>query len=218
MPYLTRRSYERDRPVLYNNENTNNLHGSYITPDLISVVGGKRRVIEGSWLSYGGRLLARGIVLTDYTAGNVRIKVNNPWPFLPGDEIYAIGDETIDPVTERDNVVNATTKIGTVASVDPGLSPQHTGIGFPGFAIDDVITVKLEEVEVTYKVTSTLAADLFAGLIDAFQVQRQNSHFTILDYVNIDASATNFRILAKDPGKHRCKGWHYQPKSCWNHC
>lgn len=201
MPYLNRKSYRRDRPVLYNNCNTNNLYGSYIDPSQISKVGGYRRVIEGSWLTQLGRVLARSLVIAPYVSGDAAVVVSNPWAFLPGDVLFQIGDETVNALSEKNAVANATQEFGTVVSVDAGVNPQKTTLTIAAVAVDDVLSVKLGEVEVSYTAVSTDIGEAAKGLYDEFTLHLNQSHFSTIDRVEFDFTATELVITAKNVGE-----------------
>ena len=201
MSYLTTKHYSLDRPVLYNNVNTNNLFNSYIKPENLSLVGGYKKIPAGSWLAEGDRPLDRAIVISPYTAGETKLKVNNPWAFLPGDVLHIIGDATNNAIAERNAVDNATAPIlGTVTSVDAGSSPMITTITPSAVAVDDIFKLKIEEIEVSFTATTTNVADVTKGLYDQLVTYHMQSDHSTLEAINITDNGTDLTITAKEPG------------------
>ena len=202
MSYLTKKTFRRERPVLYNNCNTNNLQGSYIKPSNISKVGDYKRVVEGTWLGYSDRLVPAAIVISPYTAGDPSVVVNNPWAFLPGDVLSLIGDETENYMTEKDAVSSGTApEFGTVDSVDPGVSPQQTTVTPSAVAIGDIYTLKIGETEVSFEATTAVVDDVVTGLYDALTIYLQQSHHSTVESLKIENNVTDLILTAESPGE-----------------
>lgn len=202
MSYLTKKTFRRERPVLYNNCNTNNLQGSYIKPSNVSKVGDYKRVIEGSWQAWGDRLVAAGKAASPYVAGETEVVVNNPWAFLPGDVLSIVGDETEDYVAEKAAVAAGTApEFGTVVSVDPGVAPQQTLVTPSGVAIGDVYSLKIEETEVSFEATTTDVADVLKGLYDELTLYLQQSHHSKVESLKIENNGTDLVLTAESPGE-----------------
>lgn len=201
MTYHTKKTYALDVPVLYNNLNTNNINNVYVPPANISMVGGYKKIIAGSWLTVGTRLLNRAIVVGAYTARATKVIVNNPWAFLPGDTLNIIGDANESAIAERNAVQQATAPVfGTVDSVDPGVEKFSATITVASAAVDEVFSLSIEEVEISYIASTTDTADVITGLYNALIMDRQASHHSSLDGVEVVNNSTDLTITAKELG------------------
>lgn len=202
MSYLTQKQYALDRPVLFNNLNVNNLISSYIKPELISSVGGYKKIPAGSWLTDGDRLLDRAIVISPYTAGQTKVAVNNPWAFLPGDVLHIIGDSSENYMAEKNAVEQATAPVfGTVVSVNTGVAPMLTTITPANVAVGDIFNLEIEETQVSYIANTTVVADVVKGLYDQLVTYMQQSHHSTIEGLKIKNNGTNLSLQTKEPGQ-----------------
>lgn len=202
MSYLTQKQYSLDRLVLFNNLNTNNLNGRYIKPANLSNVGGYKKILAGSWLTTGDRLLDRAIVINPYTAAQTKVAVNNPWAFLPGDVLHIIGDSDEDYFAEKSAIEQATAPVfGTVVSIDPGVNPQLTTVTPASVAIGNIFNLKIAEVQISFTATTTVVADVVKGLYDQLSLYLQQSEHSTLQGIEFKNNTTNLSLEAKEPGQ-----------------
>jgi hypothetical protein len=202
MSYLTQKQYSLERPILFNNDITNNLIGSYIKPSKLSLSGGYKKIQAGSWLTTEGRLLDRAIVINAYTAGQTKVAVNNPWAFLPGDVLHIIGDSNENYIAEKNAVEQATAPIfGTVVSVDAGVNPYSATITPAGVTIGSTYSLKIDEVRVSYVAKTTVVADLVKGLYDQLVAYSQQAEHSTIQAITIVNNNTNLTINAKELGQ-----------------
>ena len=176
MSIITRYSYRIEKPVLYNNLNTQRLYGALISPNNIAKVGGYERIPEGSFLAVGQRLLPRGRLISPYNSGDSTITVANPYVFKPGDSLKLIGTPTSTPLQESTAVINATAPaFGTVVSISASGGPQVTTISPNSVAVDNIFTLFIDEAPLTYTAINTNNADVVNGLISAFLSSKSNT-------------------------------------------
>lgn len=199
MTYINQKRFTRDPQVLFNNRNTNNLQGAYLKPESLSKVGQYKKVIAGSIYGSNNRLLARANIISPYTAAATSVVVDNPWAFLPGDVLYEIGDDTENYLGEQQAVNNATQVFGTVTSVDPGSELFQTTVTPSAIAVNDVFTLKFEEVEVKVTATTTVVADLIELIKNAL-AEYNRPQQTSLESVTIEYTASSIVFTAKEVG------------------
>lgn len=195
--FINEKTYQLDRSVLYNNCNTNNLYQAVINPDRLSFAGGVKKILAGSFLIPGERLLPRALVMSAYTAGGSNIVVNNPWVFLPGDNLYIINDTDEEALGESNT--SAMTSLGTVASVNSNADPYSVNLTFSALAEGDTVKVTLNEITATIETTSTDLNSEVARLKQEFS-NSLSPGFNSLDGVKITVSSRTLTITAKDAG------------------
>lgn len=199
MTYINEKRFALDPQILYNNCNTNNLHGAYVKPEHLSKVGQYKKILAGSILGSNNRLLARANIISPYAAGSNQVVVDNPWAFLPGDVLYEIGDSSENYLGEQQAVSNATQIFGTVDSIDAGAGFFTTTVTPSAIAVGDIFTLKFEEVEVKVTATTTDVADLIE-LIKQALAKYNRPQQTSLEYVTVEYTATNIVFTAKEVG------------------
>lgn len=199
MAFINQKRYVLDPQILYNNCNTNNLHGAYIKPESLSQVGSYKKIPAGSFLGSNNRAIARSKVIAPYTAGSDSVVVQTPWLFLPGDVLYEIGDKTDNLYAEQQAVANQTQEFGTVTAVDSGSGKFKTTVTPNNIAAGDVFSLTFEEIEVKVIADSTDTADLIDKLKSAMS-QYLRPDRTSLDTVNIEYSPTEISFTAVETG------------------
>ncbi|MCC5616371.1 hypothetical protein LC605_15090 [Nostoc sp. CHAB 5836] len=185
---LTRYTYRIERPVLYNNVNTERLHGRYINPSDIAKIGGHRRIIPGTFLTAANRVLPRARIISPYTSDTTTVIVNNPSAFRVGDVLKVIGTPSSTPAAENAAVVNATApNFGTVSAVSAIDGPQVTTatIAFP--AVGNIFTLILDGISFSFTATTAIAADIATGLKAAFDAQKSQSS----TWADVDATVNS---------------------------
>lgn len=202
MSYLTQKTYALERPILFNNDISNNLFGTQIKADKVSRTGGCKKIQAGSFITTEGRLLDRAVVIAKYTSGQPGVIVNNPWAFLPGDILYVIGDETENYVAEKTAVEQGTAPIfGTVTAVNLGVNLFQATIVPSGVTVGSTYTLQIEEVVVSYTAKTTVVSDLLKGLQDELLAYSQQAEHSTIQGITITNNNANLVIKAKELGQ-----------------
>ncbi|ACC81160.1 hypothetical protein [Nostoc punctiforme] len=182
---LTRYSYRIERPVLYNNVNTERLYGRYITPTDIAKIGGHRRILPGSILTTANRILPRAKIISPYASDATTVIVNNPWAFKPGDVLKVIGTPSSTPTAENAAVVNASAAaFGTVTAVSATDGPQTTTVTIASPAVGNIFTLTADGISFGFTATTTVPSDVATGLKTAFDAQKSQTS----SWADIDAT------------------------------
>lgn len=199
MVYYVRRGYRQEKPVMYNNIGTKELYGAFVNPEGITTIGGEKKVIEGSFLTPGGGVLARAQTIGRYK-GDGKIYVNNPYPFKPGDSLRVIGKFKPDLISEYDAVVRSTAPtLGTVTRVAGDLVKEVLKLTPTSLVPGNIISLWIDWIPVTYPVTSANVAETVNGLKKAISSIRGT--FSTLDEIELNATETALEVSAKESGE-----------------
>lgn len=199
MSYITRKAYNLEKQVLFNNCNTNNLNQQIMLADKVVNIAGYRRVFEGTIMTAGG-ILKRAKLISPYTSGGNTIITNYPYPFAVGDILYEIGDSTENAIAEAAAISGATQILGTVTAIDTATTYQVTEVTPSGVAIGDVFSVEFGYQAYTFTATTTNVADVTAGLLAAIN-SGLRSHHSLLDFLEITEDGTKLVFTAKEPAE-----------------
>jgi hypothetical protein len=201
MSLITRRSYQIEKQVLYNNVNTERLYGALIDSDTIPLIGGSRRIMAGSFLAAGERLLARAKVLSPVASGGTKLIVNNPWAFRVGDVIKLIGAAAATPTQELTAIDSGSAaNVGTISAISSSSIAQITRIVPPTPAIGNTFTVTLNNaVTASFTATAATVANVTAGLKSA--LASAISNYSSLDWFVFNDNGTNLEITTTEPGE-----------------
>lgn len=184
---LTRYAYKLERPILYNNVNTERLYGRYIVPTDIAKIGGYRRVIPGSILTNTNRILPRSKIISPYASDATTVIVSNPWAFKVGDALKVIGTPTSTPTAENSSVVGATAAaFGVVSAISLLDGPQTTTVTIASPAIGNIFTLVVDGASISFTAVATTAADVASALKSLFDAQKSQTS----TWADIDASVT----------------------------
>ena len=187
---LTRYAYKTERPILYNNVNTESLYGKYIDTADVAKVDGFRRILAGSFLTNSGRILPRAKIISPYTSGATSVIVSNPWAFKIGDVLRVIGTPSSTPKQEADAVIGATAAaFGTVTAIASSSGNQITTATVASPAVGNIFTLNIDGITVSYTATTTTAADVVTNLKTLFESQKSQTS-TWADIDTTVASAT----------------------------
>ncbi|MFN6560044.1 MAG: hypothetical protein RMY28_009570 [Nostoc sp. ChiSLP01] len=173
---LTRYSYKIERPVLYNNVNTERLYGRYINPTDIAKIGGHRRIIPGTFLTAANRVLPRAKIISPYASDATTVIVNNPSAFKVGDVLKVIGTPSSTPAAENAAVVNASAAaFGTVTAISATDGPQVTTVTIASPAVGNIFTLTVDGISFSFTAATTAPTDVATGLKSAFDAQKSQS-------------------------------------------
>jgi hypothetical protein len=185
---LTRYTYKLERPILYNNVNTERLYGRYINPADIAKIGGHRRIIPGTILTNTNRILPRAKIISPYTSEATTVIVNNPWAFKVGDVLRVIGTPSSTPAAENSGIVGATAAaFGTVTAVSATDGPQVTTVTIASPAVGNIFTLAVDGISFSFTAATTTAADIAIGLKAAFDAQKSQTS----TWADIDATVAS---------------------------
>lgn len=198
MVYYYQKRYRQEKPVMYNNIGTKELYGAFINPERIATIGGEKLVIEGSFLTPDGGVLARARTLGRYN-GDGKIYVSNPYPFAPGQSLRVIGEPKADQYAEYQAVVTGTAPVlGTVTRVVSDLVKQTLSLTPIGLVPGNIIDAWIDWIPVTYAVISEDISEIVQGLKKAISSIRGT--FLTLNDLELNATDTALEISAKEPG------------------
>lgn len=185
---LSRYAYKLERPVLYNNVNTERLYGRYINPSDVAKIGGHRRIAPGSFLTNANRILPRARIIAPYTSDASTVIVSNPAAFKVGDVLKVIGTPSSTAKQEADAVIEGTAAaFGTVTAVSGNDGPQVTTVTIASPAVGNIFTLTLDGISFSFTAASTTAADIATGLKTAFDAQKSQTS----TWADIDATVSS---------------------------
>lgn len=199
MSYLIQKSYRIEKPILYNPCGVNTLYGVILDPALINYISGFKQVYEGSFLTDKREILARTTTLSPYASGETEVFVHNPFPFKVGDVLYEIGDETEDRIAEINAINNASRLFGTITAIDTSSVKQVTWVTPEDTVADDVVSLSIDGLSVSYVAMSDQIDEVVKGLYDAL-VGGLHSHHSVLEALDISEDGSKLILTLKEPG------------------
>ncbi|MBW4635283.1 MAG: hypothetical protein KME30_26330 [Iphinoe sp. HA4291-MV1] len=162
--------YRFEKPILYNNVNTESLYGATIRPEKVAYIAPLgRRILAGSFLAAGERLLPRARIISPYFTDSNYVIVSNPAVFQAGDVLKVIGTPSSTPLEEAAAVLQGTAAtFGTVVSVDAASRIQITTVIPDSVAVGNVFVLSVEEVSISYVATAATVKNVVEGLKAVF--------------------------------------------------
>jgi len=205
MAYRNLKSYRVEKSILYDNTNTNALYGTVLYPDVLTMVAGYKRIIQGVVFGTNKKPIPRAKLIAPYASGDPVIHTNNPWLFFPGDVLYEIGDATENLIAEKAAIESGSAQIlGTISSIDVQRQALIYEITPATPAIGDVFNLEIGTnfYGQTYSFTAstTDVADVTKGLADALLNDMQ-SHLGVVECLEVTEDGAKVTIAAKEPGE-----------------
>ncbi|NMG10713.1 hypothetical protein [Brasilonema sp. UFV-L1] len=166
----SRQAYRFEKPILYNNVNTESLYGAVIEPENVAYIAPLGRCIRaGSFLATGDRLLPRARIISPYTSDSNNVIVSNPAVFKPGDVLRLIGTSSSTPQQEAAAVFQGTAvSFGTIVSVDASLVHQVVTCTVGNVSPGNIFILLIEGVSLSCTATTSNSADVVSALKSVF--------------------------------------------------
>lgn len=200
MTLAQRKTYRFERTILYNNVITESLYGVSLSPDRVPTIGGVKRILAGSFLAAGERILPRATIASPYASGGATVVTNNPWVFQMGDVLRAIGTPNSTPQQEWEAVTAGTaTPLGTVTAINNLSVKQKTVLTPNSVAVGNIFRITVDGAAIAFTATAASTANVTAGLKAAFDLARGST--SSLQDIDATDTGTTLELTHTEEGE-----------------